>query len=142
MPLILPKQGILDWLDWQIRHTGSDPPDLVLGLFANDVTPTVDTVYADLVSATFTGFMQWNLTRSGWTAPVRSGDKAVSTWGTTPIQWTCTAGPQTIYGWYAFNFANLHLMIVERSDTPRPVAIGDTVKLLPRFTNQTWEPCP
>lgn len=142
MPLVLPNEGLADWLDWMIRHTGGDPPDLVLGLYQNDLTPDQGTVLANLTPASFGGYSQQNLTRAGWTAPTISSDKAVSSWGTVPITWNVTSSPQTLYGWYGYNFASMRLMIVERFDVPRPVIVGDVVSLLPRFNGQTWQPCP
>jgi hypothetical protein len=140
MPLILPNEGLPDWLDWMVRHTGGDPPNLTLFLWVNDVTPTQAIVFADLTFATFGGAAPWVITRSGWTAPVMSGPDAVSTWGTTPITWNATTGGQTVYGYAIYNPVTVKLMIVERFDTPRPVSPGDVVSLLPRVELTTLPP--
>jgi len=82
------------------------------------------------------------MTRSGWTAPVVVADKAVSTWGSVPTVWTSASAGETLYGWFAYNFATMKLMIAERFDTARPVGMGSVVSLLPRFTGETFVPCP
>lgn len=140
--LVLPNQGLPDLLDWMIRHTGGDPPDLVFTLWTNDITPTQATVFTDLTRASFTGFTERVMTRSGWTAPVVSSNAARSTWGTVPTNWTLTALPVTIYGWAAYNPGPLRLVIVERFDTPRALGVGETIGVLPQFTFGTYVPCP
>lgn len=140
MALVLPNQGLPSLLDWMIRHTGGDPPDLVMTLFTNNLTPTQTTVFADLVRATFGGFSERVLTRSGWTVPVISSGKSVSTWGTTPYTWTCTSDPETLYGWAAYDPGPMQLVIVERFDSPRPVTVGNPFGLLPRLTLTTEPP--
>jgi hypothetical protein len=140
MPLVLPDQGLPDLLDWMIRHTGGDPPDLVFTLWTNNITPDQATVLTDLTRASFPGFFEVNLTRSGWTAPAIASDHAVSTWGTVPTSWTLATGTVTIYGWAAYNFAAARLVIVERFDTPRVLNAGDTIGVLPQFTLTTAPP--
>jgi hypothetical protein len=142
VPLVLPNEGLTDWLDWMIRNTGSDAPDLILSLFVNDLVPDQGTVLADMTAASFGGFSERNLTRSGWTVPVIVSDEGVSTWGITPIVWNATTSSEVLYGWFAYQFATMRLMVAERFDVPRPVSAGDVVSLLPRFTLQTWQPCP
>lgn len=142
MPLVLPNQGLPDLLDWMIRHTGGDPPDLVMTLWTNDIVPGQLTTFSSLVRASFTGFFEVVLTRSGWTAPVQLGPRAFSTWGTTPTEWTLTANPVTVYGWAAYNPGPLRLVIVERFDAPRPLSIGDTFGVLPTFNLTTLFECP
>ncbi len=142
MALVLPDQGLPDLLDWMIRRTGGDPPDLVFTLWTNDITPTQATVFTDLTRASFTGFFEMVMTRAGWTAPAIVSDQAVSTWKTAPTNWTLTALPVTVYGWAAYNPGTLKLVIVERFDTPRALAIGDTIGVLPQMTLSTYVPCP
>ena len=111
MPLVLPNEGLPDWLDWTIRHTGSDPPDLIAALFVNDLTPDAGTVFADMIAASFGGFYPLALTRAGWTVPVVFLDVVVSTWGSVPHTWTATSGGQTVYGWFAWNPDTMRLQI-------------------------------
>lgn len=137
MPLVLPNQGLTDWLDWMIRDTAGGLPDLVFTLFFNDIEPDQETVLDDLDRAGFGGFQEQVLTRADWTAPTIVDDQAVSQWGAAPTEWACTSDPKTTYGWAAYNFATLRLMIVERFDVPRPIAVGETLGVLPRFSLAT-----
>ena len=137
MALVLPNQGLPDLLTWLLKSTSPAPPDLVFTLFFNDLTPTQATVLADLDRVGFGGFQEQVLNRSGWTVPVIVSDQAVSTWGVAPTEWTVASDPLTVYGWAAYIASSLRLVIVERFDVPRPLAVGDILGLLPRFTLTT-----
>jgi len=142
MPSVIPNEGLPYLLDWMLRHTGSDPPNLVFTLWTNDIVPEQDTVFADLDRATFVGFTERVMLRSGWTDPVMVGDNAVSTWGVAPFEWVVAANPEVIYGWAAYHPGSLKLVIVERFDVAREPGVGDTIGVLPRFALGTYVPCP
>lgn len=137
MPLVLPNEGLTDWLTWLIKDTAGSLPDLVFTLWVNDIEPDQDTTFADLDRASFTGFMEIIMARSDWTSPAIVDDAAASQWGTLPTAWTVAADPETVYGWAAYNPGPLRLMIVERFDVPRELEVGQTIKVLPRFTLTT-----
>lgn len=136
MPIVAPNQGLPDLLAWLLVST-STPPDLVLTLWVNDLTPDQETVFVDLDRATFGGFTERLMNRSAWTAPAVAADHAVSTWGTVPFEWTVAADPQTVYGWAAYEPFSEHLIFVERFDTPRALAVGGVFGVLPRVTLTT-----
>lgn len=142
MPLVLPNQGLPSLLTWTLKIAISGVPDLVFTLFVNDLEPDQDTVFDDLERASFGGFQEQVLTRSGWTTPVIADDYAVSTWGTVPTEWTVTSNPQTVYGWAAYDPDTERLLIVERFDVERSPGVGDTLGVLPQFKFGTWVPCP
>lgn len=142
MPLVLPNEGLADQLNYIIRQTISGVLPWELQLYSNDFDPDQGTVLSDLLEATFTGYSGVTMTRSDWTAPVISANKAVSTWGTDPTSWTCTAGGQTIYGYMAVDTALGVLRIVERFATPVVVGVGGIISVLPRYTFTTEVPCP
>lgn len=142
MPLVLPNEGLPYLLDWMLRHTGGDPPDLVFTLWTNNYVPDQSTILANLTRATFAGFFEVVMLRSGWTAPVVVADVARSTWGTVPTEWTLATGTVTIYGWAAYNPGPLKAVIVERLDTPRVLNVGDKIGVLPFFDLTTYVPCP
>ncbi len=137
MPLVLPNEGLADWLLWMIKDTAGGLPDLVFSLFVNDIEPDQDTTLADLEGASFGGFNELVMSRSDWVSPTVVDDLAVSQWGAVPTAWTVTADPQTVYGWFAYNFGPMRLMICERFDEPRDLNTGDTIKVLPKFTLTT-----
>lgn len=137
MPVVLPNQGLPDWLTWLLITSNEVVPDLVFMLWGNDLVPDQETVKADLVPSTFAGFQERWLHRATWTVPVIDTGKAVSTYGVTPLEFTLTANPQTVYGWAGYSYATLRLMLVERFEVPRPLEIGQTLKVLPRITLTT-----
>jgi len=137
VPLVLPNEGLPDWLLWMVKDTAGGLPDLVFTLFTNDIEPDQATTFADLDRATFGGFQEQIMSRADWISPTIDDDKAVSQWGTVPTEFTVTSDPQEVFGWAAYNPGPLRLMIVERFDVPRDLAVGNTLKVLPRFTLTT-----
>jgi hypothetical protein len=137
MPLVLPNEGLVTWLNWLIKDTGGSPPDLVLTLFINDLVPDQATTFSDLERADFNGFMELVMGRSNWTSPIIEDGRATSQWKSVPTEWTVVADPETVYGWAAYLPFPERLMIVERFDVPRPLIVGDTLRVLPRFSLTT-----
>lgn len=142
MPLVLPNQGLPSLLRWMLKSAIVGVPDLVFTLWTNDITPDQETVYDDLVIATFGGFQEGNLTRAGWSNPVVVDGEAVSVWGVDPISYTVTQGPQTVYGWAGYNPDTLDLVLIERFDVERTPGVGQTLQIVPQFKLGTWVPCP
>ena len=137
MPIVLPNEGLPSLLAWMLRDDTSALPSNTLVLFANDLTPDQDTVYADLTLATFTGYSPVTIDRASWTSPVIDADHAVSTWNTTPIVWLVSGGSETIYGYAVVTPTSPIILWCERFATPIPVTAGGALALLPRFTLTT-----
>jgi hypothetical protein len=140
--LVLPKEGLPDQLGYIVSAPIVGLLNWNLILWSNDIVPDDDTVYADLVVATFTGFSPVEVTRAGWTTPVIDGSSAVSTWGTTPTTWTCTGGAQTVYGYALVTMISPVIRVIQRFPSPVAVAIGGRIGVLPRYRLQTFVPCP
>lgn len=137
MPVVAPNQGLRSLLTYLLISDNEPVPSWVFSLFVNDIQPDQDTIFIEVDRATFTGFTELTMSRQNWTTPVIADDHAVSTWKSTPSAWTCTANPQTVYGWCAFNFTTQVLTLIERFDTPRVLHVGDTISVLPRITLTT-----
>lgn len=137
MPLVAPNVGLDELLDIILRKTVSGVVDWELFLFSNNYTPVQATVWADLTEANFTGYSRVTLGRANWTAATVASNKAVSTYTTTAQQWTCTASPQTIYGYGIKHPTTNELYIVERFGTPQVLTVGAIIGVLPRVTLTT-----
>jgi len=108
-----------------------------LRLFSNDLTPTKDTVFADLVEPTWAGYGPRTLTPAGWGAAVIVAHFATSSHGTAAVQWTNNSGaPVTVFGLMYLDPTTGTLRFVQRFDAAEivPVDPGGTIALLPKFT--------
>ena len=107
----------------------SGAPNWVLRLFVNNITPTINSVPADFVQASFTGYVPRTLTPATWQPPALMGDRAQVEYGSVPLEWTLTAGPQVVYGYYVTNTLDGTLRWAERFDTPRSLNVNDRLEL-------------
>lgn len=137
---VLPNEGLPDLLAYWIGQQPNTFADWALILWTNpSYTPSQASVYADLVEATFPGYSRVTLTKSSWLSPTIVGDKAVSTWGTTPVLWTNTGSLVTIYGFAYITPVSPKIRALELFDYPVPVVTGGQVGLLP-YLEFTTEP--
>ncbi len=134
---ILPNEGIGAQLGYILSAPimGVLPWELLL--WVNDVVPTADTVWADLVEATFTGYHRVSMSRNTWTTPAVSGGCAVSTLSDVPVVWTNndTTSP-TIYGLAYLDQSSGVLRFVQRFDDGdiRALVPNATLTVLPQYT--------
>lgn len=93
-----------------------------VGLFKNDITPTINTVIGDVEEADFTGYVA--VTNSGWEAAAWAGQGAAYQYMDTPavFQPSGTTVSNVIYGWffYATGTPNVYIM-GERFASPIPM---------------------
>jgi hypothetical protein len=137
MPLVFPNIGKPRLLQFVLQRNAGGIPDWELLLWINNIVPNEDSVIEDLTEATFTGYSRETLTRAAWTNPVIVANKAVSTWGTTPIVWTDTAGVETVFGYAAVDPTDNVLIMLERFAFPVAMVVGAIVGVLPRVTLKT-----
>ena len=135
--IVAPNEGLADLLDYVLRTSISGFVDWSLMLWINDLFPSQTTVYSSLVPATFGGYSPVTLTRSSWTPAVINANKAESTYTTTPITWTATTGPQTVYGYAIVTTTSPVIRFVERFMSPITVNVGGILALLPKITLTT-----
>lgn len=131
MPIVVPKAARVLFADWIWRGVIPDTFPLEIGLFKNNITPTPDTVFADLVEATFTGYSNYPFTRADNPASFLAGTAGRVLLANDSFIRTCTGAPHNIYGWYC-NAPTLGvLLLVERYADPHVLQIGSTHTLIP-----------
>ncbi len=140
--LVAPNEGLDDQLDYILKADipGVLPWTLMLWLNAT-LFPTQTTVYADLNEASFMGYSRVTVDRGTWTDAVIEYTQAVSTYGTSPTQWTASGSPQTIYGWAMVTQLTPVIRYIQRFPAPLVAADGVPVGVLPRVTLSTAGGC-
>lgn len=107
MSLIVPNTGKQKMLEYMLG-VDTSVENVVLRLYTNDVTPTVNSIHGDFTAlAAGTGYSPITLTPSSWT--ITSGN------ATYPQQtWTFTGSVGNIYGYYASTETSNELLMAER----------------------------
>lgn len=139
MTIIFPDQGEAILLSYLV---GADTPeDLVLRLFANDVTDGLSPAQiealteADFTEADFTGYQAITLSGASWT--VTPGDPTEATYAQQSFTSSADQSPQTIYGYYLTRDSSGDLVAFEYFATPVVVEFeDDTIKVTPKITAQ------
>jgi hypothetical protein len=134
---LLPDEGIAKQLEYILSAPIAGELGWKLLFFVNDIIPTRATRLADLVEATWGGYVRLTMDRDRWTVPTVTNGCAKSTWGTQNVSWTCTDGKnQTNYGYAYLDWTRGVLRFVQRFDANdiRPVVTGDRVLILPTYT--------
>lgn len=139
MSLVAPNEGLADQLDYLLSAPIVGVPPWYLILWSNpDLVPDQATVYADLVESVWYGYARYTLTRDGWTAAVIDGDVAVSTYGTSPLQWTPMGTGEPVYGYAIVTPVDPVIRIIEPFPSPVTVVPGVQIGVLPRVTLTTY----
>jgi len=137
MALLVPTEGELELLDKMLKDALSTDEDFILHLYKNNYTPVDGTVSTDFTEADFTNYVVKTLDRINWAAAKTVSDKAESSYGTTPLSWTCGASGNTIYGYWVQGAASAKVCWAERFGTSRVLAMDDVLNLTPKFTLNT-----
>jgi hypothetical protein len=139
--LTAPNEGLCDQLDYVLSAPISGVLSWLLMLWVNDdLVVTQQTVYADLIEATFMGYVRRTLDRSSWTAATLEGDYAVATWSTEPIVWINSGPPATVYGWAIITPLSPVIRYIQPLPAPVTVNSGDPIAVLPRVAMTTLPP--
>jgi hypothetical protein len=117
-----------------LKDALSTNEDFILKLYKNDYTPVTATTAGDFTSADFTNYVVKTLARATWNAAVTVSNKAESSYGTTPLSWTCGATGNTIYGYFVIGATSTTVLWAERFGTSRVLALDDVLNLTPKFT--------
>lgn len=137
MPLVTPDEGLPILLALLLKDAAMPGTAWKLTIFVNNLTPTQATVFADMTVATFTGFSEVTIARGTWVSPTVSSHKGVTTYGSTPTQWTLTATPQTVYGYAIYDPATSKILWIERFASSVALIVGSIIGVLPRVTLTT-----
>src|SRR5262245_13622968 len=113
----MPNEGIGDLCEYILKRpiVGVLPWELVL--WVNDFEPDVETVFADLVEASFPGYTRWSLDRDTWTVPIVADGCAESTYGEELLSFTNGGSESvTLYGYALYDPSSNVLRFVQRFD--------------------------
>jgi len=130
MNMVIPNEGKQLILDELFRLTTSRE-SFVCDLFSSNTTVGNASTGADFTIATFTGYAQVSISRSGWNAAtVVSNEGNIS--ATTAPSFTCTGGSsQTVYGWILRGATSGKIYAGQNFDVARVMSAGATESLNP-----------
>lgn len=139
MTLVILNAGERLVLDYLVNR--GTPEDLVLRLFANDVTAGLTAAQVEALTeaafteATFTGYSAVTLTGASWSSG--EGDPATAAFA----QQTFTSGadqpPQTIWGYYYTRVTSGEAVAFEELPSPVTVQfVDERILVTPRITAQ------
>lgn len=134
MALVVPDLGELELLDKLLKDALSTNEDFILKLYKTDHTPVAASLAAEFTEATFTNYSVRTLARATWNAASTISNKASSSYGSTPLSWTCGATGNTIYGYYVIGATSNVCLWAEKFSTARVLAEDDILNLTPKFT--------
>lgn len=136
--MLVPNEGELEALDKLLKDALSTNENSILRLFKNDYTPVNATTSTDFTEADFTNYVVKTLLRATWNAAVTNGSgKAESSYGSTPLAWTCGASGNTVYGYWVQGATSNKVLWAERFGTSRTLAQDDVLNIQPKFTLST-----
>lgn len=134
---LLPNEGLADQLEYILKRSISGVLPWELMFWVNDIEVGPATVLADLVEASWEGYVRLTMDRSMWTPPTVSAGCAHSTWGEEAVEWFVLGGPiETLYGLAYVDASMGVLRFVQRFDEDdiREIEIGGKVLVLPEYT--------
>lgn len=134
--IVVPDAGAIELLNKTLLSALAVADDYSLRLYRNDYTPVAGSVLASFLEATFAGYFRHTLLRSGWGAPSIVAGRARVEYTASVTDWTCTAGSQTIYGYYVVAPASGAVAWAERFTDPVNLAASGKLVVLPRFTGR------
>lgn len=124
-------EGGLSLILQAILNKDSSNEDIKIGLFQNDITPSLADEISDYTAATFSGYSSTTLTGASWT--VTLADPVLLSYAQQTFQSSADQAAQTIYGYYLFRSVAVDLLGAERFSVPQVVQFnGDTIKITPR----------
>ena len=132
--LVVSNVGERYLLDHVLSVPWSSGDSWTIHLYKNNFTPNKDMVLSDFTEATFGSYAAKTLTRATWTPAVTFSGIAISFYGTLPLTWTSSSGPQTCYGYYVTEDAGGELLFAQAFDSPQIVTALAPALVLPQLT--------
>jgi len=136
---VVPDEGLARGLFWTLDNPDTQLDAWQLLLFVNDFTPGPSTTLADLVEPSWTSYVRAALIPAAWSEPTVSGNVATSEWGTDPVEFlNVSSATETVYGCAYWDpiFAVLRFAQRFESGDIRPIAAGESILIIPRFTRR------
>lgn len=137
MAIIVPNEGIVQWLKYMLRIEPIGTMNMVLRLYQNDYNPGPETTLSDLTECDFTNYVPIELTNGEWGEIELVANRASSTWGASPIIWTCGIVGNTVYGLYLTDLNSDALLGVERFPTAFVLSDGTPFFCQPTYTTKS-----
>ena len=140
---LVPDAGLARGLTWTLDNPDTQLDAWQLLVWVNDLVPDAGTTLADLVEPSWSGYARVGLTPAQWSVPVVTDHVAESVWGTGPVEFANASGPtETVYGCAMYDPLFNVLRFVQRFDAGdvRPIAAGESVFVIPRFTRRGTAP--
>jgi len=140
---VVPDEGLARGLQWTLDNPDTNLDAWQLLLFVNDYTPTLTTTLADLVEPSWTSYSRAALLPAFWSAPMVAAHVASSEWGADPVEFkNLVSATETVYGCAYFDPIFGVLRFVQRFEVGdiRPIAAGESVLVIPRFTRRSEAP--
>lgn len=139
MPMILTIEGLKDFLKFGsvTGATGTDPllKTAKVMLFVNNISPTPDTVAADLTEASWTGYARSSTIT--WGLPIVSNDTQLPCilGNEKTFDVTTNTAPETAYGYAIVTTVSAvdHLLAVSPFDTPINPGPATQIAIVPRI---------
>jgi len=103
--------------DWRVR------------LFTNDVDIPLDADVGLFTEATFGGYAEVVTTPGDTTGPTLADDDQSMRITGAPIDWDCSADPETIRGWFLYDFDNDKVLFAEKYEEPHVLEVGSRHRL-------------
>ena len=130
MALVVPNTSESIMLQYLTNNDA--PENLVIHLYANDVTPDENTTTATFTEVTGGGYSSIALTPGSFSIVTGSPSQAEHT----EVTWTFTGAVGNVYGYYVTRQTGLETMWAERfSNGPFDIQTnGDQIKITPRIT--------
>lgn len=128
--IVVVKTARVQLLDKLFKSGVLVTDDYTLKLFKNDAVPDIDFGAGDLTECAFTGYAAHNFTVNDNGGAALNGTQARLLLTGASRTWTCTAAPETVYGWYVIDGAG-NLQFAERYANPHVLAIGSVHTLFP-----------
>lgn len=132
MTLLVQNNGEGDFLSYGLNK--GTPENLILRLYANNITPAETDTAGTYTEATFTGYSAATLTGASWT--ITEGAPSSAAYAQQTFTRSSTGSTESEYGYYYTRASSGRIVCSERfSDGPYAMTNnGDNIKITPTIT--------
>jgi hypothetical protein len=127
--IVIPDAGKIELLTKTLLAPLVTDEAYSLRLYTNDYTPAAGSVLGNFLETGFAGYYRRDLLRSSWGVPTIIAGRASSSYAVDPLEWTCTAGPVTLHGYYVVAPASGVVAWAERFNVPRTLLTGSKLQI-------------
>lgn len=128
--IVIPNEGKILALERWLAPDVATGEDWIVKTYSNNYTPVAGSSSGNFTESAYTGYLAVHVTEADWGAAAITSDVAYSTSSLTP-SYTCTAGTEAVYGWYAVGAISGKVLAAERFSTTLTTVPGATITLSP-----------